>query len=581
MYFKAKPIDIIKQLQRGVSLLRLDALTGLLKECEISGGERAAEALRLLAERGGEAELLATSDDPAIERGLATRFNELCAELAQRIFWRIAALGAADTTPQPAAIAAYTILSRPLQFIDINSKKYTARFDPKLGTDAQRALLPVLERRAMTDETHDADRRLAIVIARYPSGADLLRGLVAASGELTTHAPALLRIMLLWEGDEAQRAELDAELLRPIWTAAAPITRAQVLGELAGDLSAQRRAGQMGFGPVFADGATPDLIAQLLPMSAVLPGPDWATLALQLLSSPNPALREPAISLLAAQEPTRDALPALSAARAQASLLERRRVDAIIAGIQRRDPRPGDADGALSLAAEAEQVGAISLAAEAGSLSAPGDAPGDVLVLAAAGEVALSRDALLARWRQVAPAPRRPSWPLVLSLFVLGPTRRRALIWLWGAAFALLSLLPPQLGPGMFQLWFYGGGAVLVFVLATEKINAATARVALSKAPTTTAVVEHIDGGVAQLRLDDGVEANIHHMGHLQEGDRTPVWRLARGRMIEVVALESIPMMRLDADGVVRVRSGYLLAAIMLPLLGALGFLFGLIQGIV
>jgi hypothetical protein len=68
-------------------------------------------------------------------------------------------------------------------------------------------------------------------------------------------------------------------------------------------------------------------------------------------------------------------------------------------------------------------------------------------------------------------------------------------------------------------------------------------------------------------------------MGHLQEGDRTPVWRLARGHVIEVVALESISMMRLDADGMVRVRRGYLLAAILLPLLGAIGFLIGLLQG--
>jgi hypothetical protein len=578
VYFKSKPVDIIQQLQRGAPLLRLDALTGLLKECEISGGERAAEALKLLAERGGEAELLVTSDDPALERGLATPFNELCEELAELIFWRIVALGAADTTPQTAAMAAYTILARPLQFTDINSKKHRARFDPTLGTYAQRALLPVLERRAMTDETQSADRRLAIVIARYPSGVDLLRGLVAASEALTAHAPALLPL-ILWEGYDAQRV-LDADLLRPVWTAAAPITRAQVLGELAHNLSAQQRAGALGFGPIFAEGATPDLIAQLLPMSAALPGPDWATLALQLLSSPNPALREPAISLLAAQEPTRDALPALSAARAQAALQERRRIDAIIAGIRRRDPRPGDADGALSLAAEAEQVGAISLAAEAGSLSAPGEAltaaPASAV---AAGEVALSRDALLARWRQVAPAPRRASWPLVLSLFVLGPTHRRVLLWSWLAVPALLSPISSLLSSGMFQLWLYGGAAVFCFVLATEKISAATARIALSKAPTTTAVIKHIDGGVAQLRLDDGVEAKIHHMGHLQEGDRTPVWRLARGHVIEVVALESISMMRLDADGMVRVRRGYLLAAILLPLLGAIGFLIGLLQG--
>jgi hypothetical protein len=49
--------------------------------------------------------------------------------------------------------------------------------------------------------------------------------------------------------------------------------------------------------------------------------------------------------------------------------------------------------------------------------------------------------------------------------------------------------------------------------------------------------------------------------------------------VIEVVALESISMMRLDADGMVRVRRGYLLAAILLPLLGAIGFLIGLLQG--
>jgi hypothetical protein len=478
-------------------------------------------------------------------------------ERGQRIFVTLLKIGVAHDQDD-AALILHEALPLVLRFYKYEHQDHHASFDRARCEASEPGLFDAFEGRIIASASLDPDERLRAAIEAFPVGASYLRALVAQSEHLHLHAEALGRLFFAHAGHPA----LDRELLETFWRHTPVAVRCQLLNELASHRDALDVARRDGWSLLFVACADTDpQRALLLKMRNVLHEPRWSEIACQLLPSPNPALRAIALDTLE-ESASRAALPALASARVNADRAERRRIDAIIAGIHQREPMPGDADGSLSISEVSGGAGMLSLAqdapgglslSEAGAL-APARADGAVAAVS-------PRAQLLERWSPVAPG--EPSAAVWFTLVALGATGRRAALWLALTGHFMLAIYG-VISPNMLVVSAgLIGLAALIWSLLDDYSDAIYLR-AIRGAPAALATVEQVAHGQTHLRLADGTTRQVSGMPPLEVGDRAPVWRLVDGERVSIVPLERCGALRVDAGGVVCARPRYTLVAALL-----------------
>lgn len=479
-------------------------------------------------------------------------------ERGQRIFVTLLKIGVAHDQDD-AALILNEALPLVLRFYKYEHQDHHASFDKARCEASDPGLFDAFEGRIIASASIDPDERLRAAIAAFPVGASYLRALVAQSEHMHLHAEALGRLFFAHAGHPA----LDRELLETCWRKTPVAVRGQLLNELASHRDALGEARRDGWSLLFVACADTDpQRALLLKMRNVLHEPRWSEIACQLLPSPNPALRAVALETLE-ESASRAALPALASARVNADRAERRRIDAIIAGIHQRDPMPGDADGALSIS---------EVSGDAGMLSLAQDAPGGLSLSEAAGELAPARAEgalaavspraqLLDRWSHVAPG--EPGAAVRFTLVTLGASGRRAALWLVLAAH--LAVASPHWANAQrtfVSLCVFGLAALIWSLL--DDYGVATYLRAIRGAPAALATVEQVAHGQTHLRLADGTTRQVRGMPPLEVGARAPVWRLVEGERVSLVPLELCSALYVGAGGVIRARPRYMLGAALL-----------------
>jgi hypothetical protein len=290
-------------------------------------------------------------------------FDLRAAEVCQRTFWQLIALGLAHDLGE-AALIMRDALALNLSVQKHPSIPHRIRFKPDARGAAGSDLNKQLDLRIIASPDVAPDERLRTAIAAFPHGAASLGPLLASYPQPELFAPDVVRLFWVFAGHPA----LPSPLLDAAWRATRSVeTRIALLRDLEPRQATLDHANAAGWGALLVAAATDDRErVALLAMRRHLHDVRWSEVACALLGSQTPHAHARALETLE-ESASRDAIPALAAARADASRADRRRIDAILAGIHLREPMPGDGDGALSLS---EAVGGeLSQAGEQGALS--------------------------------------------------------------------------------------------------------------------------------------------------------------------------------------------------------------------
>lgn len=389
---------------------------------------------------------------------------------------------------------------------------------------------------------------------------------------------------------------LEVELLRLIWGAMSLSLRVELLGELA-----QRPAAASPLAPglvdMFIDLAdTPQEQVQVLRLRERLPTPRHVEVARGLLTQANPQMRAIGLTVLA-EQPTREALPALSALLPGADSAERRRIVAALEAIHAHDPMPGDVVGALSASELGEELGALTLAEDAEPQEVV--RPARRLQGALAPELLFlnqrQRDqraehaALEASWRLLEPAPRALSLAVRCCLFVLGTAGERSFAWLAlalpGPCFLWAALRFDDVRSNwMYLTWLICASMWLVYLLVREFILRDTPRHALRESPGLSARVEGMtllqasrgqDVFKVRLRLDDGRVDELVTERWANIGACLPALRQVRFGVPKLLLFSHWRSITLTPHGVLVAERKQVFMALVLFLSGVAGFVLG------
>lgn len=354
---------------------------------------------------------------------------------------------------------------------------------------------------AMAEQT-PLDARLALAF-KHPDNA-------------SPHLPALLdacdhELLARWASPTIEllaaynsKLELSPQSFARVWPLAPEHARLTLLTTAREDNVLAMRAHTLAWLPTIAQlhASHPERTAALA-LGDLLTPPQRHHIALASLSTPHPDHLDAALQALDPALLTRDDLAPLASARPHASRAARNAIDALIAAIHAAHPMPGDADGALSIAQDGP-AGALSLAAlaEHGALSLPGEASASLAAASLA-----PRDAMVAMWRRLGPAPRRLAPSAAIALLGVGPGFVMAPLWL---VLALAAAIPPGASDWLWAAWTLALVIIALYAWFNDEHPLGEVHELLTRGQLVQAAVRDKSfGSYASLRIPGGEETTV------------------------------------------------------------------------